>query len=127
MAACESLRDPGRVLSTRSDAAFNEVTELVTMYKRHTAKQVQASPGEATAAGEDVEGLGDENDDIESESTNTERPDPVDYNDEPAVTPAVLSSRMRWSPTMSAYSSEGSMRFATSSDFVRDPDEPQEK
>ncbi|KAG8900848.1 hypothetical protein FRC00_010816 [Tulasnella sp. 408] len=127
MAACESLRDPGRILSTRSDAAFNEVTELVTMYRRRTMTQVQASPGGATAAGE-IEGLRDGNDDLESESTNTERPDPVDYDDEPVVTPAVLSSRMQWTPAMSAYSSEGSMRFATSSDFVRDPsDEPQEE
>ncbi|KAG8904861.1 hypothetical protein FRC00_013700 [Tulasnella sp. 408] len=127
MAACKSLRDPGRIHSTRSNAAFNEVTELVTMYGRRTVTQVQASPGGPIAAGE-VEGLSDGNDDPESESTNTERPDPVDYDDEPVVTPAILSSRMRWTPAMSAYSLEGSMRFATSSDFVREPsDEPQEE
>ncbi|KAG9037368.1 hypothetical protein FS837_001446 [Tulasnella sp. UAMH 9824] len=129
MAACEFLRDPGRILSPQSDAAFNEVTELVTMYRQHTATQVQASPGEAEAVGEEVEeGLGDGNDDLESQSTNTGEPDPEDYDDEPAVTPNILSSRIRWTPAMSAYSSEGFMRFATSSDFVRDPlGEPQEE
>ncbi|KAG8938556.1 hypothetical protein FRC04_008340 [Tulasnella sp. 424] len=44
--------------------------------------------------------------------------------DDPVVTPAVLSSRLRWIPIKSEYGDVGSMRFATSSDFVRDINEP---
>ncbi|KIO32385.1 hypothetical protein M407DRAFT_241461, partial [Tulasnella calospora MUT 4182] len=125
MAAYDPLRNPDRLLSARSDAAFNEVVELVNLYKRHTATQAQGSE----AAGEEVEGEdpGDGSYDLKSESTGTERPDLSDYDDDPVVTPAALSGRLRSTPAMAAYSKEGSMRFATSSDFVRDPDDPQEE
>ncbi|KAG8900849.1 hypothetical protein FRC00_010817 [Tulasnella sp. 408] len=124
MAAVEPLRTPDRLRDARSDAAFNEITELVDLYKRHSVTQGEESPKEA----EVEEELGNENDDLESESTDAERPDQFDYDDEPAVTPAILSSRIQWTPAMPAYSSEGYMRFAAWSDFVRDPsDEPQEE
>lgn len=42
----------------------------------------------------------------------------VTEDDEPAVTPAVLSSRLHWAPGKFDRDHEISMRFATSSDFV---------
>lgn len=53
-------------------------------------------------------------------------PDLPTYVDDPVVTPAVLSSRIRWKSTESKSGNEGSMRFATSSDFVISSDELQE-
>ncbi|KAG8899681.1 hypothetical protein FRC01_010416 [Tulasnella sp. 417] len=112
MAAYEPLRNPDCIASARSHAAFNEVVELLDLYKRHAGTEAPEPLREDEATGDEVE----EEDDGQGS---------FEYDD-PVITPAILSSRLRWTPAMAAYSEEGSMRWATSSDFVRDPDDPQE-
>ncbi|KAG8894898.1 hypothetical protein FRC01_012685 [Tulasnella sp. 417] len=173
MASCQPLASPARIPSARSDAARDDVNQLIQLYRRrltppsipntipiqellhiqnvllsvqqmppswNTTAQVQESlgnvatggsdaPGEAAEQASPVQMATDESDKSllkEGISAETAAPDLPTYEDDPVVTPAVLSSRINWRPTESRYGDEGSMRFATSSDFVTNPKELQE-
>lgn len=157
MASCPTLASPARIISARSDAAQDDVNQLIRLYQRrltapsrsntlslqestaiptfisssqqfrNTVTRVQESPsGPATVGNNTGEqgslmgGMADEGYDLlkGGGSAKAETSDVPIREDEPVVTPAVLSSRIHWRPTESRYGDEGSMRFATSSDFV---------
>ncbi|KAG8944670.1 hypothetical protein FRC04_001634 [Tulasnella sp. 424] len=165
LAAHQPLANPVHIRSTRSDAAFREVVELVNLYRRRinptpppepmtdqerarlqadlaiidraypprdTMMQVWESPDEDFEQESSVNTPTSRINDLWSDedimgTMNTTTTDLPDSYDDPVVTPAVLSTRLYWRPPRrSEYGEEGSMRFATSSDFTVDPDEPQE-
>ncbi|KAG8906315.1 hypothetical protein FRC01_008057 [Tulasnella sp. 417] len=94
MAASGTLRNPERIRSVRWDAALREVTELVDLYKLGPKINVQESPRRSDAP------------DLLADARQ--------YYSIP------VPSRGLWTATGSANSRQGSMRFASSSDFITD-------
>lgn len=138
MAASQPLASPARILSPRSDAAERDVRLLIQLYRRQIAPPslpITISPQEwpqirdFLAAAERMPPVWNTTTRVQEspgEATTGATPDLLTYEDEQIVTPAVLSSRTHWRPTESKYGDEGSMRFATSSDFVINSNELRE-
>lgn len=166
LAACQPLNTPLLIRTSQSEAARDEVNDLVRLYNRKIVRIRPEPPSVAASqpfqadlekydrrysvrnttsiqesAHDDMEGTGEglgegsgqqssfrtstdrNKSQLEDESLMEVGTQGLLAEDDPVVTPAVLSSRLRWSAVKSEYGDVGSMRFATSSDFVKDMNE----
>ncbi|KAG8944669.1 hypothetical protein FRC04_001633 [Tulasnella sp. 424] len=94
-----------------------------------TMVQAWESPDEAVGQGSSMDNPAGRIDDLgrdedAMEPMDAEAADFPDSDDDTVVTPAVLASRLQWRHPRLGHGL-GSMRLATSADFIIDPDEPQ--